>query len=363
MSIPQFPAYISHRLSEHLHEKEKKTQIAICFITLLMTVLSAHGAGEKSSVVPMLSPLLLGSSLKITTPTAPYLMVFNTCDTAQTDSCSDPSSHMFYLATSEDGVKWDLLPDWPATSGSVPDIIRRDDTLYIYTAGNGSNLIRFHLDTNKVEAPTSINISNSGSNVNFVDPTLIVDDNGDLVIFFLFSESNGDPATCPEGESTCTKLIGSATEVEGSDGTEFTLNTGERITVTVDSTSEYKAASDPDIFYDGSNYLIYLSRGSSVSAWVSRTLHGTYALIPTHPDDLLLDRTGGVPAGFYDSSKSQYWTYAHITQGDVTVIRHAVHDDFDEELLESELSTVISGTSLGLGASISVSSPGFTKNK
>jgi len=67
--------------------------------------------------------------------TAPYLMAFHACDTSAGIDCNMPMNHKVYLAQSEDGVNWSLVPGWQPFQGSVPDVIRRGDTLYIYTPG------------------------------------------------------------------------------------------------------------------------------------------------------------------------------------------------------------------------------------
>jgi len=63
-----------------------------------------------------------------------------------------------WLAVSKDGTQWDLHLDWPPTPGSVPDIIRRNNRLYIYSAVDGSKLIRYHLDTDVVESPMVVSL-------------------------------------------------------------------------------------------------------------------------------------------------------------------------------------------------------------
>lgn len=64
-----------------------------------------------------------------------YLMAFHACDTAA-DNCRDPRNHRVYLAQSDDGTQWSIVPGWTPHGGSVPDVIRRGETLYIYPPGN-----------------------------------------------------------------------------------------------------------------------------------------------------------------------------------------------------------------------------------
>ncbi|HIP97047.1 MAG TPA: hypothetical protein EYH32_07515, partial [Anaerolineae bacterium] len=288
--------------------------------------------------------------------TAPYLMALLACDTATSD-CYDPSHHLVYLAQSDDGLHWSLIPNWQPYQGSVPDVIRRGDTLYIYTPGR---LARYHLDTNTLDPPTPVDIADLPGG--FVDPSLFIDEQGRLVLFFLYGQPGSDPAGCAPGETTCVRQIGSATEVDGSDGAAFTLDAGQRVSMTVDPQSAIKTASDPDIFFDGEQYVLYLSHGASTSVWVSDELRGAYAQATSLPQGLLTLGTGGVPAGYFDPLSGQYWTFAHINRNGLLVIRRAVHGDLSRQLGESDFVTVISGESLGLGMTYSVGSPSFAVN-
>lgn len=62
-------------------------------------------------------------------------------------------------------------------------------------------------------------------------------------------------------------------------------------------------ASDPDIFSDGRQYVLYISQGAGISVWTSAQLRGTYQKIA----DLASD-TGEVAAGYFDSATQRYWT-------------------------------------------------------
>jgi hypothetical protein len=286
------------------------------------------------------------------TVTGAYVMAFHACDTAATD-CSNPQNHLVYLAQSDDGREWGLVPGWVPFRGSVPDVIRRGQTLYVYSAGAG--LVRHRLEGNRQEAPVQVSVS--GLEGGFVDPSLTVDERGRLVLFFLYGRPGGDPAGCPAGQLSCVNRIGSATEVAGSDGAEFTLDPGDRLTVTLSTAGPVRTASDPDVFFDGRQYVLYLSHGPSISVWRSAELRGTYEKIAD-----LAQGTGGVPSGYFDPASKRYWTYAHVPRGGVAVIRRAVHAEFSKMLEEADWETVLSGPSVGLTATTSVESPGFAVN-
>lgn len=290
--------------------------------------------------------------------TARYLMAFHVCDTSVSD-CSWPHNHRVSLAQSDDGVQWSLVPGWQPYPGSVPDVIRRGETLYIYTP---DRLTRYHMDTGVLEASVPVTIEGL-SDDGFVDPSLYLDDNGRLVLFFLYSQIGGDPASCQPQENACEKRFGSATEVEGSDGARFTLDEGDRAVVAIGADSGLRTASDPDIFFDGAQYVLYIAHGASTSVWTSPELRGTYTQVAELPGGLLNTETGGVASGYFDSLSGQYWTYGHVPRKDqATPIRRAVHADLLHPLSESDWSVVISGTMLGLTSTTNVESASITLN-
>ncbi|MBI4592200.1 hypothetical protein HY733_02015 [Candidatus Uhrbacteria bacterium] len=283
-----------------------------------------------------------------------YLMVFHACDEDRED-CDEPRNHEVHLAQSDDGEEWSLVPSWETFDGSVPDVIRRDDTLYVYTASQ--ELVRYDIGTTQQEDPVEVEVE--GLDEGFVDPSLYLNEDGLFVLFFLYGQEGGDPAQCQDDEDECTKYIGSATEVEGSDGEEFELDDGYRAVVHITEDSSTQSVSDPDIFVDDEQYVLYISYGPSISAWISDELQGEYEEV----DSLVSNGSGGIPSGYWDEDEGEYWTYTHLsTSGNPTTIRRAVHDDF-ETVSGSHWDTVISGESIGLGESYSVESPGFAVNE
>ncbi|MFQ5594978.1 MAG: hypothetical protein ACE5HA_12605, partial [Anaerolineae bacterium] len=284
---------------------------------------------------------------------SPYLLSFHACDTATAD-CRDPRNHQVYLAQSDDGADWRLVPDWEPYQGSVPDVIRRGDTLYVYTPGR---VRRYRFSTDTWEDPVPVTLTDPEATGGFVDPSLFVDDEGRLVLFYLLGIIGQNPAGCAPEETTCVKHFHSAIEVEGSDGTAFVAQAGDRVQVTI-SPSRPAIAADPDIFYDGEQYVLYISRGSSVQVYTSPTLHGSYALSDSLPDGYLV-HGGGVPAGHFEPATSRYWTYVHTGEG---VIRRATHTSLDAMLSDGDFTHVLTGSSIGLGDSYRVESPGFAVN-
>ena len=290
-----------------------------------------------------------------------YLMSISSCDTAVLD-CHSPQNHEVYLAESEDGLAWSLVPEWEPYPGSVPDVIRRGDKLYIY---DRQYLTKYDLVSNTQDKhipgamgqdpSKQVTVEGLGD-AGYVDPSLIIDDAGRLVIFFMHGLRGADPAQCLPEETTCVKHFGSATEVDGSDGERFKLDNGQRASITVGDGS-HLGASDPDIFFDGDQYVLYISHGTAISVWTSRSLTGDYS----HVGDLSVTE-GGVPAGYYHKNTRKYWTFGHVTQDGVTIIRRANHSDLTSRLSEQKWVEVISAPILGLPSTWDTGSPGFTVN-
>ena len=285
-----------------------------------------------------------------------YLMAFLVCNNSAAN-CGDPRNHQTFLAQSNDGATWTRVSGVLPLPGSVPDVIRRGNTLYIFSPGM---VARYYLDTGKIDLPQPVAITASNNtNELFVDPSITVDANGNLVLFYLLGQIGSDPAHCPPGESSCTKIIHSATEITGSDGTRFTVDSGNRADISING---QETASDPAILKDPNGYTLLISRGQSVEAMMSSNLRGTFKDIPTLPGGILVNNLGGVPDGYYDSASGRYWIY--ITSGtNDSVIRRAVSNNITYPLSEGQFSTVLSGSNVGLGSSFMVASPGVTPNQ
>jgi hypothetical protein len=290
--------------------------------------------------------------------TGKYLMSFHACPTGECQS--GPLSHQVYLAQSDDGANWSLVPGWQPYPGSVPDVIRRGDTLYFYTPGK---VARYHLDTKTFDNPTAVQIE--GAPDGFVDPSLILDDQGRLVLFFLFGRLNSDPATCPAGQTSCEQVFGSATEAEGSDGARFTLDDGNRASVILTTGGSPRSASDPDVFFDGEQYVLLISHGPGFSLWTSPDLRGTYASASASmPNGLFAENSPSVPSGYFDPATKRYWLYGHRSMlNDSAVISLAVIDSLSSPPGLKDWVVTLSAESLGLGSGINVESPGFAANQ
>jgi hypothetical protein len=334
--------------------------VFILIIVLLSGCVPAPTLPIVSTYLPIDTPIQTktsrSTSARTLDITGKYLMVFHACDTKVTD-CHDYQNHRVYLAQSDDGAQWSMVPGWKAYSGSVPDVIRRGGTIYIYTPGK---VVRYHLDSGILEDPINVTVKGAEG---FVDPSVFVDDQGRLVLFFLYGRIGGDPAGCMPDQTKCENRIGSATEVEGSDGLNFVVDEGDRATVTISPSGPIRTASDPDIFFDGKQYVLFIAYGPSISLWTSPELRGTYSQSAKLSDGMLTNNSGGVAAGYFDQVTQQYWTFAHISdQNQKTLIRRAVHENLSRQISDSDW-VAITSESLGLTATTNIESPGFAVNE
>lgn len=278
-----------------------------------------------------------------------WLMAFHVCGSG----CSGFQDHQVYLAESDDLITWSLVPGFTPYSGSVPDIITRQNRMYLFTPGKVRRFTQGQGFTDANPVQVSV-VDGSGNPVNFVDPSPIIDSNGNIVLCFLNSTGfSGDPAGC--NPYPCTKYFDTATEVPGSDGTQFVLDTGHRYEINLNAGT----ASDPDLFEGSNGYYLYISRGASTAAYFSNTLQGSYSSLGL-PNDILTN-DGGIPAGIYNSTTSNYHTFVHSNVSGSIVIKSKSHPDFSQAL--QNLNTLISGTIIGLTSNDKTESPGVCLNQ
>lgn len=282
---------------------------------------------------------------KVSPPSQQYVMAFHGCKSGSGD-CNNPSSHEVYLAQSNNGASWSLVPGWEPRDGSVPDVLRRGDTLYVISTGGVS---RLNMQTGDV---THEQVSLEGGE-KYVDPSLAQLPDGRLVMFYLPGIMGQDPAACAPGEISCTRQIKSAVEVPGSNGTVFRADSGARVSETITGGT----FSDPDIFYNGSEWVLYVSRGQSINAYTSANLQGDFSFRGP-----VSQNQGGVGSGM-PTSQGGVQTFAHSSTRDSTVIVRGESATGTTPI--ATFATVITGPSIGLGnyvasPGVALNSPGIT---
>ena len=294
-----------------------------------------------------------------------YLMTVFSCEAY---SCMEPNTfnHEVWIAYSDDGVAWQFPVEDVPFEGSVPDIIRRDNTLYAF--GGRGTIKRYRFDLDEWEDP--VEYATTGESIRWNDKSPILGSDGLIHLFFLSSEvDGGDPAECPTDSPTnCTQYFRSAIEVEGSDGTLFDIQEEPNLVIEIEPGDR---ASDPDVFQlaDGRwGMLITWLEGTAF--FVSDTLHGEYRpVIELGDPPYLTDPFYGLGASHYIPEEDVYWTYVNTpqdipgTQEIMIQIERAIHSDFDTKLTPSDFEVVIKeGDGSGLPNGYWAASPGFTFN-
>ncbi len=314
-----------------------------------------QNSGQNPNYSSSASNVNAGSSSTSTAITDKYLMAFLACSGP---SCNDPRNHMTYLAQSNNLVNWTLVSGFKPFSGSVPDLVRRGDMLYIYNPGT---LTTLNLSTGEESQTKHVELMYPNrTQAIFVDPCPILINNT-IVLFFLPGMYNQDPAQCPGGESSCVKQIMSATEINGSDGLDFVIDPGVRVNIGIDTLGG--TASDPAVFKANDTYVLYASVGQGVVAYTSNSLQGAYSQINGLPGNMLVEQgIGGVPSGYYDNATGKYYTYTGTGTIDV-----AITDNITTPISKSSFLTAISGCNTsGLGCAYDtdgvIGSPGVIPN-
>lgn len=282
----------------------------------------------------------------ITPPTQKYVMAFHTCNTGAAD-CSDPSEHSVRLAQSDDGASWAEAPGWQPYAGSVPDVMRDDDTLYVVANG----LSKVNLNTGEVTAHPLLVLDENNENAMARDIAFAgaLDDGRNVVVYVPSMQ-----AVEESGEES----ILLAVEVAGSEGTCYSYHK----TLIEDSAIDFGSASDPDIFYDGTQYILYVSTGQNVRAFVSDSLDGTY---DADSDYWLTQGAGGVPSAVVDDG-GQVMSYVNsdtftgsIYDGGIE-IKRAVHAPNASSLSTTDFTAVITGADF---SAQTAESPGVIRNE
>ena len=280
-----------------------------------------------------------------------YIMAYHYCDNT---NCANPATHTIQLVESNDGVIWTSMPGFVGYQGSVPDPIIRGDKCYIYTPGK---VKRYNRSTDLWETNTAmVQIKDYlGNMVSYVDPSAYVDENGLINLFFLNSTGIiGDPAQCQT--PPCIRNFDSAIEVPGSDGQEFQLLDGHRISFTVEGNF---GPTDSDVFNDGTNFYQYVSQGTTTLVYNSSTLNGDYLPLTSLPTGNQLTNNAGIPCGMFLAAEDMYYSYGHGNNSGQTEIRLARHNDFTSQ---PSYNAIITSTSSGLASTFSVASPGICDN-
>ena len=284
-----------------------------------------------------------------------HLLAFHACPMAQ---ASNPENHYTYVAGSDNGLNWQVPTNYTAFKGSVPDLIRRGNIIYIYNPGT---LHKY--DTGAGDwSFTNVTIQHPGGEEEFwVDPGVILDDQGRIVLFYLVGNTNGyDPAGLPPGATNATKIFRSATEVYGSDGSRFIVDDGDRAQVEI---STGLTCSDPDIVYTPGKYLMLAAFCNSIKAMQCESLRGSYSNVPGLVGEGMLVLNVSIPSGHYVPATGKYWVFG----GNMVESRYAlfrgVTNSFQQTMNVMDFTIAFDPTNYaGFGSNYLTASPGLADN-
>ncbi len=280
--------------------------------------------------------------------TGRLLLAYHACDVAP---CNDPRQHKVYVASSGGGRRFEVVDGWEPYAGSVPDIIRRGDTLYVYTTTQVRRGLR--VGDHWLAPEALLLVDEQGNRVQGVDLSAIVVD-GALVLYFLEGQVGSDPARCPVGSESCTRRFRMAVEEPGSDGTRFRVRSEPVLEVTIKGQND--SASDPDIFpLWGGGYGLLVSRGMSFDAFVAESPDGPW----TARGSQVRQGGGGVPSGI--ATRWGYWAYVSARDRDTGIdgIRRARFREFGAGIDEASFRWIYPG----VWGRASVSSPSIALNQ
>ncbi|HUD87671.1 MAG TPA: FG-GAP-like repeat-containing protein [Xanthobacteraceae bacterium] len=330
--------------------------------------------GHRRTITPLVAAIFLLAGFAAPAAaqvTGRFAMSFFAC----TSGSCEPTQDTIYLAQSNDGVNWSLVPNYPTQTGSVPTPIRRGNTLYIYYVnpiGTTVSVQKYHYATQTWDSPVQISLSDSQGYGSLVDPSAIVDAQGNINLVYLSAVANGnyDPAGCPTGQQTCVQHFRLAVENSGSDGAAFTAVASDLVSVDLGGANQPTDASDPAIFATDGQFYLYINEatvsGESVNEVVmlysSSSLTGSYTLSSALPGGLLVPNpAAGIASGFFDNQLRQYWTYQHMPPpgepGPLTVIGRAATASLSQQIQQNQFTEVASGSGFGLGSNTSVQHP------
>ncbi len=289
----------------------------------------------------------------ITAPSMKYLMAFHGCSGSGGINCNDPHNHKVFLAQSNDGKSFSLVPGWQPYQGSVPTVFRRGNTIFIYNAW--SDLRKIDMNSGIVHDAGVAKLTSNFSGPEqggYVDPSIAQASDGRFVLFYLPSQLGGDPAGCGS-QPSCVREIHYAIEVAGSGGTRFDpvgIATSKNLTPP-------NTFSDPDIFYNGTKWVLLVSEGPSTEVFTSDTLQSSYISA-----GIIARNSGGVPAGFHDKASGENWIYTtqNIDMSGSSVIRRSISSTGIEALTAFE--TVIDSNIYSALKLTTVASPSLAIN-
>ena len=279
------------------------------------------------------------SGFSMTPPSAAYVMAFHTCSS----DCENPRGHTVRLVQSQDGAVWSDVPGWKPLSGSVPDAIRRGNTFYVIGAG----LTRIDMTTGQATADRFSVKKSDGSNALARDVSFAGQlPDGRFVIAYV------PPMQEVVGAASIPVEI--AVEDKGSDGASYTFY-ATAISIGSGSLAVPGQPTDPDVFYNGSQWVLYVSVGANVISFTSSSVTGPYDVASA---TVVSKSAGGVPAGVQSDSGVMTFVNSGPSRESL-VIQRAVSATGTTAIPAADFSTVLTGAAYG---ATTAESPGIARN-
>lgn len=238
------------------------------------------------------------------------------------------------------------MPNGTPASGGVPEVVRRGDSIHLYA---NNTLHRFSIATGAWHAALPVSVTNAtGGAERVTNASATIDGDGRIVLFYVVGRESGESFACPT-TPVCTRTVRSATEVAGSEGAAFTVDAGNRASVSTSTT-----ASDPDVYANasGNGFVLLAGVGQGVRAHSSADLRGSYSSAVADPSE----GSGSSPSGAYNATSAKHWLYVtHLPAAGPSVIRRAVLDDVWTLAPDSAFATIIGPTTFpALGSAYAV---------
>ncbi|MBU6244158.1 MAG: hypothetical protein KGP12_02980 [Actinomycetales bacterium] len=277
------------------------------------------------------------SGFTVTPPSAPYVMAFHTCN----GDCDNPTNHLIHLAQSPDGASWTELGGWQPYTGSVPDAFRRGNTIYVI--GHGVSKVDV---TSGVVSAHALDIKKADGSKAMARDTSFAGQLADGRLVIVYVPSMQDVAGATEIP------VMAAVEDPGSDGRAFTT-TGQAISIPLASLGVGEPT-DPDVFFNGSTWVLYVSVGANVISYTGSAPGGPFTLGTASQ---VSSNSGGVASGI--SADGAVWTYVNQGNRNQVSIRRAVTATGTTLIPDSAFSIVLSGSQM---RTATAESPGIAAN-
>ena len=300
--------------------------------------------------------------------TKPYLLSFDACVPDASGCGAGARYSTVYLAQSDDGVHWELVPGFVPFAASVPAVIRRGSTLYLVsmsptTPPPAMEVRRYHMESGTWDPPVIAAITDAQFPGAPNSPALLLDPEGNLILF-----SDTYLQCLVAGCTTVHQRL--LHEVPGSDGTQFIAQAADVATIDLGAPASAQtlvSAGDLFAFSDGRQYIVYLPTALApptppgMRLYTSASSEGPYVLSTALPNGSIVGNGIAQMAGFYNEARHEYWDYGSQIALPSSLGR-AVKLGLGQQVSVPDLAPVLAASALGLPANVTLQHPHFARN-